>query len=207
MKREIAVIIGVLRQEAHEQGCNSDEKAQFASELLSSIANLIEEEINNLEQVMFGEPCGEDAGLDEIADWAGELLMSERSDTPVVQRTERGWGGHFCCAHRCLFRRNTLLEYNDIKIVVSTVGGMRDLKEEGFKEIGYQRHYETMAFRSDPEDTRYHDIDVSSQVYFESPWSIDHLDADDEANAMHEAVVKEISERLLKGESFQQDND
>jgi len=163
--------------------------------------------------IMFGEPCGEDVGLDEIADWAGELLMSERSDTPVVQRTERGWGGHFCCAHRCLFRRNTLLEYQDIKIVVSTVGLMQDYHAPGFPneisfdEIGHNRYYETMAFHSDPDDTRYHDVDVSRQVYFESSWSIDHLDADDEANAMHEAVVKEITTRLLQGETFNEDDE
>ena len=128
--------------------------------------------------------------------------MSGHSDIPVVQRTERGWRGHFCCAHRCLFRRNTLLEYENIKIVVSTVGLMRDLKEEGFEEIGRHRYYETMAFHSDPEDTRYHDADVSREVSFDSPWRIGCLDADDEANAMHEAVVLEISKRLLKGETF-----
>lgn len=158
--------------------------------------------------IMFGEPCGEDAGLYEIADWAGELLMSGHSDIPVVQRTERGWGGHFICGHRCLFRRNTLIEYEAIKIVVSTVGMMQDWSAPGFpneisfEQVGHNRYYETMAFHSDPDDTRYHDADVSRQVYFESPWSIDHLDADDEANAMHEAVVQEIAGRLLKGETF-----
>ncbi len=35
--------------------------------------------------IMFGEPCGEDAGFDEIADWAGELLISKHSD---IQRSE-----------------------------------------------------------------------------------------------------------------------
>lgn len=120
----------------------------------------------------------------------------------AVQRTERGWGGHFCCAHRCLFRRNTLLEYENIKIVVSTVGMMQSLTGEGFEEIGYNRYYETMAFHSDPEDTRYHDADVSREVSFDSPWSIGYLDADDEANAMHEAVVQEIAGRLLKGETL-----
>jgi len=119
-----------------------------------------------------------------------------------VNITERGWGGHFICGHRCLFRRNTLLEYQDIKIVVSTVGNMQDLKEEGFEKIGCDRYYETMAFHADQKDTRFHDINVSREVNFASPWCIDHLDADDEANAMHEVVVQELSERLLKGESF-----
>lgn len=122
--------------------------------------------------------------------------------------TERGWGGHFICAHRCLFRRNTLVEYEAIKIVVSTVGLMQDYHAPGFpnklsfERVGHDRYYETMAFHSDPTDTRYHDIDASRQVHFKSPWSIDHMDADDEANEMHESVVREMATRLLRGETF-----
>ncbi len=117
-----------------------------------------------------------------------------------VKRTERGWAGHFCCADRCLFKRNTLLECNNTKIVVSTVGLMRDLLGENkFMEIGYKRYYETMVYHADPNDTRYHDIDVSREVSFDSPWAIDELDADDKANLMHEKVVEEITNKLKKG--------
>jgi len=123
-----------------------------------------------------------------------------------VVRTERGWAGHFICANRCRFRRNTLLECGSIKIVVSTVGLMETPWGKGdkfysgiFEEVGYQRYYETMAFHSDPNDIRYHDIDVTKRVDFNSPWLISEIDADDRANKMHERVVKEISSKLLKG--------
>lgn len=117
-----------------------------------------------------------------------------------VNRTERGWGGHFICANRCRFRRNTLLAYNDIRIVVSTVGLMEI--DGKFDEIGAGRHFETMAFHADKNDTRYYDADVSKQVYFDSEWAIAEQDADDKANEMHEAVVLEIINKLLAGETF-----
>lgn len=123
-----------------------------------------------------------------------------------VTREERGWAGHFICGHRCLFRRNTLLTYKGIQIVVSTVGLLPDdLLETGgghFTQIGLSRHFETMVFHSDPTDTRYHDMDVSRQVDFDSPWAISEIDADDRANEMHEQVVKEIMEGLLAGKSY-----
>jgi len=121
----------------------------------------------------------------------------------VVKRTERGWGGHFIAASRCSFRRNTLLEYFDVKIVVSTVGGFvcKDTNDKLFiEQIGHNRYYETMAFYSDPKDARYHDADVQRPIDFNSKWGIDHIDADDEANDMHEAVVAELTTKLLAGE-------
>jgi len=123
-----------------------------------------------------------------------------------VTRTERGWAGHFIGANQCRFRRNTLLECGDIKIVVSTVGLMENVlkgkelgHKEEFMEIGYNRHYETMAFHSDHNDTRYHDIDVAREVCFDSPWSISMIDADDKANDMHEVVVEEVTKKLSGG--------
>jgi len=123
----------------------------------------------------------------------------------MVKRTERGWCGHFILSDRCLFRRNTLLEYGAVNIVVSTVGNCMDYSANGFPnktemmEIGLGRYYETMAFHSDPNDGLYHDADVTKEVRFDSPWSINESDADNEANDMHETVVDEIIENLLSG--------
>lgn len=119
-----------------------------------------------------------------------------------VNRIERGWAGHFICANRCRFRRNTLLAYNDIKIVVSTVGLM-EMDDGDFETIGHDRHFETMAFHADDNDKRYYDADVSRSVSFNSQWAISEIDADDKANEMHENVVAEITERLLNGERFE----
>ena len=118
----------------------------------------------------------------------------------AVIRTERGWAGHFIGSNRCKFRRNTLLAYNDIKIVVSSVGLMEI--DGKFDTIGLNRHFETMAFHSDLTDKRYYDADVSKQVYFDSEWAIAEVDADDKANEMHEAVVLEITNKLLAGKTF-----
>ena len=123
-----------------------------------------------------------------------------------VERQERGWAGHFILGDRCRFRRNTLLTCGNIRIVVSTVGLVPDaLNTSGtkFMELGYNRYYETMAFHSNPADTRYHDIDVGRGVHFESPWAISEVDADDRANEMHERVVAEITEGLSRGNTYE----
>ena len=98
------------------------------------------------------------------------------SNCSGVIRTERGWAGHFICANRCRFRRNTLLTYNDIMIVVPSVGLMEI--DGKFDPVGAGRHFETMAFHADKNDKRYFDADVSKQVYFESDWAIAEVDAD-----------------------------
>ena len=125
--------------------------------------------------------------------------------TNKVIRTERGWAGHFICSPGCLFRRNTLLEYREQKIVVSTVGALLagSLLSAGARHVemvGADRYYETMAFHANPSDTRYHDADVTQAVYFDSPWDIRNPDGDDLANDMHEAVVAELTAKLKNGE-------
>ena len=47
------------------------------------------------------------------------------------------------------------------------------------------------------------DADVSKQIEFDNDWCIAEQDADDKANEMHEAVVLEITEKLLKGYKFE----
>jgi len=123
-----------------------------------------------------------------------------------VKRTERGWPGHFIGAKDCLFRRNTLLECGEIKIVISTVGlylppQFKEKRE--FESIGANnRMFETMAFHAKREQDRYWDADVQRQIYFDSNWAILYADADDEANIMHEEVVEEICEQLKNGNQY-----
>ena len=71
-----------------------------------------------------------------------------------------------------------------------------------FCMIGSDRYYETMAFHANSNDKRYYDADVSKQVSFVSERAIAELDADDKANEMHEAVVNEITNKLLSGNTF-----
>jgi len=125
--------------------------------------------------------------------------------TMNVKRTERGWGGHYILTNRCFFRRNTLLVYGDIKIVISTVGAMAAYRNgvREFETIGKDRYFETMAFHVDKDDTRYHDADTKRQIRFASPWQIKEIDADDKANDMHEGVCSEIEQRLIEGDVFE----
>ena len=108
--------------------------------------------------------------------------MEEKKE---VKRTERGWAGHFICADSCKFRRNTLLEYKDSKIIVSTVGNM--CIGNKIMNIGCFRYYETFAFRALFDGT-YYDVDVSKQLNFESNWALESygFELDLEANDMHE---------------------
>ena len=116
-----------------------------------------------------------------------------------VKRTERRWAGHFCCSYRCEYHRNTLLEYNGMKVVVSTVGRLRkDMFSDTYEDLGYKRYFETMAFMA-KEDDKYNDADVEREIQFDAKWSLPSPDMELEADAMHEDVVMELSKRLVDG--------
>lgn len=114
-----------------------------------------------------------------------------RVDLSTVKRYERGYAGHFISSQRCSFRRNTLVQADDGRgIVVSTVGNMRVDDPEGVREIGLERHYETMMFRAVEEDG-YLEADVHRELLSTEQWKIlgvTHT-TDLDADAMHEANV------------------
>lgn len=124
------------------------------------------------------------------------------TDKEEVRRTERGWAGHFICAHICRFRRNTLIEYGDKKWVVSTVGKMvttnPQTEKSEYTTIGIDRYYETMAFVGSEIEKGYIDANVSEPIDFESDCVIYDIKVDSElrANDMHEKVVEELMEKI-----------
>ena len=91
-----------------------------------------------------------------------------------MKKTERGWCGHFCCGDRCRYRRNTLLEHDDRRVIVSSVGSFLEKPgDEWITEIGFgsgiaRRYYETMVFEACL-DGPYWEADVSRQLSFYAP--------------------------------------
>lgn len=135
-----------------------------------------------------------------------------------VKRTERGWCGHFIGGADCQYHRNTLLEYGDKKIVVSTIGRYvpernRDFLNQFvcaveykmfgnniyFETVGADRYFETMAFGAYESEDGYWDANAGERVLFSSNWQLDRPDMEKEADEMHEAVVAEITQDLLNG--------
>jgi len=122
---------------------------------------------------------------------------------PTVTRTERGYAGHFIGCAKCSFRRNTLLELGEVRVVVSTVGSYCAGENGEPCEIGADRYYETMLFRARLEKP-YWEQEGGSNIPFYSPWSLNHCEweSDFAADLMHETVVAEIAARMEAGETF-----
>ena len=96
-----------------------------------------------------------------------------------------------------------MLEYDPVKIVVSTVGNLVVQRDGNTKidTVGYERYYETMAFHVG--DNRFHDIDVEKQVELDCEWQLNEVD-DLKANDMHENAVAWVTEQLLENKFLEQ---
>lgn len=96
--------------------------------------------------------------------------------------TERGYPAHFCLSERCGFVRNTLLEYGDNKLIVSTVGRMRSLDDKKYERTNASAYYETMVFRA---------------VYIKPYWEIDPL-----SELYIDGVPRELTEDICHESDF-----
>ena len=112
--------------------------------------------------------------------------------------TERGWAAHFICADRCTFHRNTLIEYNGISIVVSSVGAMivNPITEKKPTTIGCDRYYETMVWFAKNDEFKDADVEKTDGEPLdfdcpESPIPWDEINA----NNIHDRMV----EKWIKG--------
>jgi hypothetical protein len=125
-----------------------------------------------------------------------EEIKSSLVDVPKIEKTERGWAGHFIAADKCLFRRNTLLETeNGIRVIISTVGNY--ILSGRQTTLGYNRYYETMVFFAENHDG-YWDANVTKEISVDSNSGLPEINfySDLAANKMHEDIVDEIFYKL-----------
>jgi hypothetical protein len=117
----------------------------------------------------------------------------------TITTTERGWPGHFPCADRCAFRRNTLVSHEDGRsLVVSSVGAFRPRVSEPIEHIGADRYYECMVFRGQQDKHGYIDADVCRQCSVDMPWALGLLvpQSDAYANKQHDEIVAHCIEHF-----------
>ena len=136
----------------------------------------------------------------EIKAWHAEWLASHKDTRFRV--TERGkLITYFSGSKRCLYRRNTLLEFRDIKLVISTLGNLTDLDNK-LVCISGKSYYETRVFHAltDIKRNSYRDIDPERKVKVNTITKINKPDSDIKADQMHEKVIKELTYRLDKGD-------
>jgi len=113
-----------------------------------------------------------------------------------MKRTERGWPGHYCLGHRCIFHRNTLIEAWGLGIVVSTVGNLQEglAGKREIVRIGAGHYFETRLFWANF-DNRWKDSS-GDEVLEELVMLCEEPDADDAVNAEHDLIVSKAARWL-----------
>lgn len=118
-----------------------------------------------------------------------------RNDHEIKSKTtERGWPGHFILCDRCMFRRNTLVEFGDQRVVVSTVGRMWSKDRSQLETVGHEKHFETTAFPAIMKNG-YWEADTCNEIELMDQKS--HIFGDEpersgEANDMHDDYVAAV---------------
>lgn len=111
---------------------------------------------------------------------------------------ERGWPGHFICASRCIYRRNTLVSDGERHIIVSSVGGYHESDNKPVRQIGCDRYYETMCFIGKQQGP-YIEIEVSRElfdcdlprgIYGKTAEAALYDGCDNDMDNMHDAIVQ-----------------
>ena len=118
-----------------------------------------------------------------------------------VKTTERGWVGHFIGGDRCLYHRNTLIEYKNKKWIISTVGLYKNPTTNKIDILcgGGRAYYETKAFVANFENG-YWEIDAGKEIAFDNQCAIYHCGytADKEADQLHDKIVEELKYKIIQ---------
>lgn len=115
----------------------------------------------------------------------------------------RGLPGHYCCADDCIFRLCT-----DVgKYRISTVGAMYwDVNgKRVLKQIGYQRHYETMVFVLDGDKMNLTEIDMDGIYCGEVESS--NEDFDEQARQIHIKMCEKYAQDEWQNKEYSYDDD
>ena len=123
-----------------------------------------------------------------------------------IKRTERGWCGYVRGHQYCLFRRNTLIEYDGKKIVVATLGNYINPFEYRNTPIEGDIWYQTLAGYAH-QINGYWEIDGNKQIPIKSEHILQGTEEemfdnypmiDQTANDMHEKVVEEMMDLICE---------